>query len=78
MDHDGLLGAVPNVNKRTFVEALKEFTSTQTPAAKRISIDPNSTDIIRIEVNKVLFPFCYLNCFWKYIHRFSWSVLTGL
>jgi hypothetical protein len=42
-------------NKRSFVEALKEFTSQQTTSAKRISVDPIATDTVRVEVNKV-FP----------------------
>ena len=42
-------------NKRSFLEALKEFSSQQTqPNPKRVNVDANATDTIRIEVNKVL------------------------
>jgi hypothetical protein len=51
MDVDGIFGS--GSNKRSFVEALKELSSQQTPAAKRINVDPIATDTIRIEVNKV-------------------------
>jgi len=41
-------------NKRSFVEALREFSSQQTtPAPKRVNIDLSATDTVRIEVNKV-------------------------
>jgi hypothetical protein len=42
--------------KRTFIEALREFTTTQeTPPNKRPPVVPNATDTIRVEINKV-FP----------------------
>jgi hypothetical protein len=53
MEVDNPFGSNPS-NKRSFVEALKEFTQTQTtPPAKRQTVDPTATDTIRIEVNKV-------------------------
>jgi hypothetical protein len=52
MEVDNPFGSNPN--KRSFVEALKEFSQTQTtPPAKRQTVDPTATDTIRIEVNKV-------------------------
>ncbi len=42
--------------KRSFIEALREFTDQQTsPNPKRVSVDAKATDTIRIEVNKVLY-----------------------
>jgi hypothetical protein len=42
--------------KRTFIEALREFTAQQTtPPSKRVTPAPNATDTIRVEINKV-FP----------------------
>ncbi len=62
MEVDGLFGS--GSTKRTFVEALKEFSSQQTtPSAKRPTIDPTATDTIRIEVNKV-----FSNCFTELVH----------
>jgi hypothetical protein len=52
MEIDKFLLTSGKPTKRSFVEALKEFTQT-TPSAKRAPIVPNATDTIRIEVNKV-------------------------
>ncbi len=56
MDVDSSFGSGQKSNKRSFVEALREFTSQQiTPAPKRLNqgIESNTTDTIRVEVNKV-------------------------
>jgi hypothetical protein len=43
-----------NSNKRSFIEALREFQSQQTvPNPKRASINANATDVIRVEISKV-------------------------
>ncbi len=40
--------------KRTFLEAIREFTTQQAgPSAKKATVDPNATDTIRVEINKV-------------------------
>jgi hypothetical protein len=46
---------VSRAAKRTFLDALQQFSSSQTesPAFKRVSVEPSATDTIRIEVNKV-------------------------
>jgi hypothetical protein len=60
MDTDESASSVPGPSgvkshKRSFLEALKEFSTQQTqPNPKRINVDANATDTIRIEINKVL------------------------
>jgi hypothetical protein len=41
-------------SKRTFLEALREYSQQTVPNAKRATVDANATDIIRVEINKVL------------------------
>jgi hypothetical protein len=43
-------------NKRTLLEAFREFTAQTTPPSKRAPIVPNATDTIRVEINKVSNP----------------------
>jgi hypothetical protein len=50
------MGSGGKPNKRTLLEAFREFTAQTTPPSKRAPIVPNATDTIRVEVNKVLNP----------------------
>jgi hypothetical protein len=53
MDVDSLFGSNPKSIKRTFFEALHEFSQQTSPAPKKPTIEPTATDTIRVEVNKV-------------------------
>jgi hypothetical protein len=47
-------GGLTKPNKRTFLEALREYSQQTAPNAKRASVTATETDIIRVEISKVL------------------------
>ncbi len=56
---DGDIQTAAKANKRTFIEALREYSSQQPGPSpnKRVTVDTNETDTIRVEVNKVYTSF---------------------